>query len=197
MPEDTAPSSLSSPSSALDETVAALAAAHPGLRQSEPLAFGAALADVRLTPPGTARFSWAGYEVHVTVGHEDHLDRDHPDSTALYRQIRAHATLLVTQTNTVDGIGHVVWEMTNPRPDMVFPTAFAVAVADRADPRFAAAVLSTVAKALTHARLATEHAAAQAQQAADEVQWESERPAGVSPRTWLRDKRAQRDAAES
>ncbi|MFI1225961.1 MULTISPECIES: hypothetical protein [unclassified Streptomyces] len=54
MPEDTAPPS---PSSALDETMAALAGAHPGLRQSELLEFGAALADVRLTPPGTARFS--------------------------------------------------------------------------------------------------------------------------------------------
>ncbi|MEU5137018.1 hypothetical protein [Streptomyces californicus] len=163
MPEDT---STPSPSSPLEETVAALAAAHPGLRQTEPLAFGAALADVRLTLQGTARFSWAGYDVHVTVGHEDHLDRDHPDSTALYRQVRAHATLLVPRTIGADGIGHVAWEMTNPRSEMAFPAAFAVAVADRTDPRFAAAVLSTVAKALTYARLATEHAAAQAEKAA-------------------------------
>lgn len=52
--------------------------------------------------------------------------------------------------------------MTSPRSEMAFPAAFA----DRADPRFAAAVLSTLAKALTYARLATEHAAAQAEKAA-------------------------------
>ncbi|MFB6984656.1 hypothetical protein ACNPQN_39085 [Streptomyces sp. NPDC056297] len=54
-----------------------------------------------------------------------------------------------------------------------------------------------MAKALAYARLATEHAVAQAGQAADEVRWESERPPGVSPRKWLRDKRAQRDASTS
>ncbi|MFF2864809.1 hypothetical protein ACFVSX_33610 [Streptomyces rubiginosohelvolus] len=143
------------------QTVAVLAAAYPGLRQTEPSKWGAPLADVRLTPQRTARFSWAGYEIHVIVGHEDHLDREHPDSTALYREIRAHATFLV------------------PRADMAFPTAFAVAAADQADPRFAAAVLSTVAKALTYARHTTEHAADQA----EEVRWESERPEGVNPRT--------------
>ena len=78
-----------------------------------------------------------------------------------------------------------------------FPAAFAVAAADQHDPRFAAAVLSTVAKALAYARVATEHAGVQAGRAADEVRWESERPAGVSPRKWLRDKRAQRDATTS
>ncbi|MFE7485168.1 hypothetical protein [Streptomyces sp. NPDC057552] len=184
------------PPGPLEQTVAALASAHPGLRQTEPSKWGAPLADVRLTPQGTARFSWAGYEVHVIVGHEDHLDRDNPDSTALYREVRAHATLLVHRTAQVEeGIGHVEWEMTNPRADMAFPTAFAVAAADRANPRFAAAVLSTVAKALTYARLATEHAAAQAERAADEVRWESERPEGVSQRSWFKDKRAQQDAA--
>ncbi|MFJ4700461.1 hypothetical protein ACIP5N_22220 [Streptomyces sp. NPDC088768] len=192
MPEDTALPVAPDP---LEQTVAALGAAHPGLRQTEPSKWGTPLADVRLTPRGTARFSWAGYEVHVVVGHEDHLDRDNPDSTALYREVRAHATSLVSRTDQAEGIGHVEWEMTNPRADMAFPVAFAVAVADRADPRFAAAVLSTVAKALTYARLATEHAAAQAERAADEVRWESERPEGVSQRSWFRDKRAQRDAA--
>ncbi|WP_331746149.1 hypothetical protein OG923_34665 (plasmid) [Streptomyces halstedii] len=194
MPEDTA---LPVPSGPLEQTVAAVAAAHPGLRQTEPPKWGAPLADVGLTPQGTARFSWAGYEVHVIVGHEDHLDREHPDSTALYREVRAHATFLVPRTAQVEGIGHVEWEMTNPRADMAFPTAFAVAAADQADPRFAAAVLSTVAKALTYARLATEHAAAQAEKAADEVRWESERPKGVSQRSWFKDKRAQRDAVTS
>ncbi|MFD8609732.1 hypothetical protein [Streptomyces sp. NPDC059631] len=194
MPEDTA---LPVPPGPLEQTVAALAEACPGLRQTDPPQFGAPLADVRLTPQRTARFSWAGYEVHVTVGHEDHLDRDNPDSTVLYREVRAHATLRVPRTVQVDGIGHVEWEMTNPRSEMAFPTAFAVAVADQHDPRFAAAVLSTAAKALAYARLATEHAAVQAERAADEVRWESERPAGVNPRTWLRDKRAQRDAAAS
>ncbi|MER5974196.1 hypothetical protein ABT112_31575 [Streptomyces sp. NPDC002055] len=189
MPEQT------DPPSPLDKTLAALAAACPGLRQTDPSKFGASLADVRLTPQRTARFAWAGYEVRVTVGHEDHLDRDHPDSTVLYREVRAHATLLVPQTVAVDSIGHVEWEMTNPQSEMAFPPAFAVAAADQHDPRFASAVLATVAKALAHARLATEHAGAQAKQAADEVRWESERPPGVSQRKWLRDKRAQRDAA--
>ncbi|MET9779187.1 hypothetical protein ABZ023_33915 [Streptomyces sp. NPDC006367] len=192
MPEDTA---LPVPPGPLDQTLAVLAAAYPGLRQIEPSKWGAPLAEVRLTPQRTARFSWAGYEVHVIVGHEDHLDRDNPDSTALYREIRAHATFLVSQTVDVDGIGHVEWEVINPRSEMAFPAALAVAVADQADPRFAAAVLSTVAKALAYARLATERAVIQAEQAADEVRWESERPAGVNPRKWLRDKRAQRDAA--
>jgi hypothetical protein len=194
VPEDTA---LPIPPGPLEQTVAALAAACPGLRQTEPSKFGAPLAHVRLTPQRTARFTWAGYEVHVLVGHEDHLDRDDPDSTTLYREVRAHATLLVPQTTKVEGIGHVEWEMTNPRAEMAFPTAFAAAAADQADPRFAAAVLSTVAKALAYARLATEHAAVQAEQAADEVRWESERPEGVNPRTWLKDKRARRNTAKS
>ncbi|MDT9681051.1 hypothetical protein RND61_03005 [Streptomyces sp. TRM76323] len=194
MPEDTAPPSSPSP---LDQTLAALAAAHPGLRQTDPSKFGAALADVRLTPQRTARFLWAGYEVQVSVGHEDHLDRDDPDSPVLYREVRAHATLLVPQTVAVDGIGHVEWEMTNSRAETVFPDTFTVAVADQHDPRFAATVLSTVAKALAYVRLATEHAGAHAERAADEVRWESERPAGISPRKWLRDERAQRDAATS
>ncbi|MGW3387342.1 hypothetical protein [Streptomyces cinereoruber] len=192
MPEETVPTC--SPSS-LDQTLTALAAAYPGLRQTEPYEIGVQLADVRLTPQLTARYTWAGYEVQVAVGHEDHLDRDSPGSTALYREIRAYATLLVHKTVAVDGIGHVEWEMTNPRPEMAFPVAFAVAVADRRDPRFASAILSTVAKALGYARLATEFAGAAAERAADEIRWESERPPGVSQRKWLRDKRAQRDGA--
>ncbi|WP_331753815.1 hypothetical protein [Streptomyces sp. NBC_00826] len=189
MPEETA-----SPSP-LDQTLAAFAAAYPGLRQTDPYTIGARLGDVRLTLQHTARFAWAGYEVQVIVGDEGHLDRDDPDSTVLYREIRAHATLLVPQTVAVEGIGHIEWEMTNSRAEMAFPASFAVAVADQHDPRFAAAVLSTVGKALAYARLATEHAVAQAGQAADEARWESERPPGISQRTWLRDKRAQRDAA--
>lgn len=192
MPEETVPPSSPSP---LDQTLAALAAAYPGLRQSEPYEIAAKLADVRLTSQRTARFMWAYYEVHVRVGEEDHLDRDNPDSTALYREVRAFATLLVPGTVAVDGIGHVEWEMANSRAEMAFPAAFAVAAADRNDPRFAAAVLSTVGKALGYARLATEHAVVQAEQAADEVRWESERPEGINPRKWLRDKRAERDAA--
>ncbi|MFJ5851040.1 hypothetical protein [Streptomyces sp. NPDC092903] len=191
MPEETVLPSSPSP---LDQTLAVLAAAYPGLRQTDPSKFGASLADVRLTPQRAARFAWAGYEVQVVVGHEDHFDRESPDSTALYREVRAHATLLVHQTVAVEGIGHVEWEMTNTRSEMVFPDACAVAVADQHDPRFAAAVLSTVGKALSYARLATEHAVDQARKAADEIRWESERPAGVSPRKWLRDKRTQRDA---
>ncbi|MFE9250942.1 hypothetical protein [Streptomyces sp. NPDC007088] len=185
------------PHGPLEQTVATLAEAYPGLRQTEPSKWGAPLADVQLTPQRTARFSWAGYEVHVIVSHEDHLDREHPDSTALYREVRAHATFLVPRTVQVEGIGHVEWEMTNPRADVAFPVAFAVAAADQADPRFAAAVLSTVAKALAYARHATEHAAVQAERAADEVRWESERPEGVSQRRWLKDKRAERDTPAS
>ncbi|MFE7050881.1 hypothetical protein ACFVAM_21230 [Streptomyces californicus] len=143
----------------LDATVAALAAAYPRLRRADPMVPAAPLAEVRLTPSGTARYRWSGYDIHVTAGHEDHLDRD-PDSTILHRQIRAHATLLVPQPLGAEGIGHVEWEMTNPRPQLVFPAALAVATADKGDPRFAAAVLSTVAQALTYARLATAHAAA-------------------------------------
>ncbi|MFD3908980.1 hypothetical protein ACFXOL_29460 [Streptomyces californicus] len=170
---------------------------YPGLRQADPYTIGAQLGDVRLTPQRTARYSWADYEVQVSVSHEDHLDRDDPDNTALYRQVRAHATLLVPQAIGVDGIGHVEWEVINHQAEMAFPAAFAVAVADQHDPRFAAAVLSTVAKALAYARLATDHAVVQAEQAADEVRWESERPAGVSRRKWSRNMRAQRNAATS
>ncbi|MFH8792223.1 hypothetical protein [Streptomyces sp. NPDC017941] len=187
------------PPSPLDATLTALAAAYPGLRQTEPYEIGAPLADVRLTPRRTALFTWAGYEVRVSVGDEDHLDRDHPDSTTLHREVRAQAVLLVpqmiSQTAAAEGAGHVEWEVTNPRPEITFPAAFAVAAADRTDPRFASAVLATVAKALAHARLATEHAGTHAEQAADEVRWERERPAEISQRRWLQKKRAQRDAA--
>lgn len=185
--------------SPLDATLAALTAACPGLRQTEPYAIGTPLADVRLSPQRTARFAWAGYEVQVTVGHEDHLDRDHPDSDALYREVRAQAALLlpqmVPQTAALDGVGHVEWQMINPRPELTFPAAYAVAVADKRDPRFASAVLATVERALSFARLATEHAGARAEQAADEVRWERERPPAVSQRKWARDMRARRDAA--
>ncbi|QKZ20301.1 hypothetical protein [Streptomyces chartreusis] len=177
-----------------EQTAAELAAAFPGLRQAHPYAVGRALVDVQLEPNGTARYAWAGYDVHVTVGHEDHADRD-PDSTALHRQIRAHATLLVQEIFHTTPRGHVEWDMTNPRPELVFPAAYTVATADRSDPRFASAVLVTVAMALDYARLATEQASRQALLAADEVRWESERPPGVSQRKWLREKRAQRDAA--
>ncbi|MFJ5817402.1 hypothetical protein ACIQGT_26410 [Streptomyces sp. NPDC093108] len=192
MPEETVPPCSPGP---LDQTLTALAAAYPGLRQTEPYKIAAELTDVRLTPQRTARFTWAGYEVHVSVGDEDHLDRDNPDSTALYREIRAYATLLIPETVAVDGMGHVEWEKTNPRPETAFPVAFAVAAADQYDQRFSSAVLSTVGKALGYARLATEHAATHAERAADEVRWESERPPGVSQRKWLRERRAQRDAA--
>ncbi|MFJ5954294.1 hypothetical protein [Streptomyces noursei] len=194
MPEKTAPPNSPGP---LEQTLAALAAAYPGLQQADPYTIGARLGDVRLTPQRTARYAWAGYQVQVSVGHEDHLDRDNPDSPVLYREVRADATLLVPQAVGVDGIGHVEWERTNSQAAMVFPAAVAVAVADQHDPRFAAAVLSTVAKSLAYARLATAHAVVQAEQAADEVRWESERPAGVSPRKWLRDNRARWDAAAS
>ncbi|MEU8543029.1 hypothetical protein AB0C52_24095 [Streptomyces sp. NPDC048717] len=189
MPEQT------TPPSPLEQTTAALDAAYPGLRRSEPQSLGEPLSDVQLTLKRTARYTWAGYEVRVSVGEEDHLDRDNPENDALYREVRAYAVLLVTDTVGVDGIGHVEWEMTNHRSEMLFPTAYAVAVADPRDPRFAAAVLSTVAKALNYARLATKRAVAEAEKAAEEARWESERPADVSPLKWRRMKRAERDAA--
>ncbi|MEW1760399.1 hypothetical protein AB0393_28295 [Streptomyces cyaneofuscatus] len=198
MPEEIIPSPL-------NETVAAVAAACPGLRRVHPHSIGVpgvTLADVRLDPKGTARYTWAGYEVLVTVGHEAHLDRDAPDSTALHREVRAQATLLlaqmVSQAAAMDSFGHVEWEMTDHRPELVFPAALAVATADTNDPRFASAVLATIAKALEFARIATGHAAVQAERAADEVRWESERPPGVRQAKWARDKRkekAERDSA--
>jgi hypothetical protein len=64
--------------------------------------------------------------VQVTAGHEDRLNRDHPDSTALYREVRAPATLLVPQTVVVEGVGHVEWEMAGHQAEVAFPAAFAV-----------------------------------------------------------------------
>ncbi|MFI1204803.1 hypothetical protein ACH4VR_36145 [Streptomyces sp. NPDC020883] len=193
MPEE------NTPPSPLAETLAALTAAYPGLRQSDPYKIGASLAEVRLTPQRTARYAWAGYEVQVSVGHEDHLDRENSDSTALYREVRAQAVLLlpemVSQAAWGDGIGHVEWEVSNSLPEIEFPPAHAVAAADQQDPRFASAVLATVAKALVFARMATERAGVHAGLAAEEIQWAAECPPDMSLRRWLQQKRRERDTA--
>lgn len=185
---------MSDNASPVEQTAAALGAAFPGLRQVHPYVIGRLLTDVRLDAKGAARYAWAGYEIHVAVGHEDHLDDD-PDSTALHRQVRAHATLLVPGVVNADSRGHVEWDMTNPRPEIFFPAAYSVATADRSDPRFASAVLATVARALDYARISTGCAERQGRLAAEEVRWESERPDDVSQRKWLRLKRAERDQA--
>ncbi|MFD5819371.1 hypothetical protein [Streptomyces sp. NPDC127038] len=149
-------------------TAAMLAAAFPGLRWAYPSAIGQALADVQLDANGTARYAWAGYEVHVSVAHEDHLDGN-PESNALHRQVRAHCVLLVPGVADALSRGHVEWDMANPRPEVVFPAAYAVATADSSDPRFASAVLATVGRALDHVRIASGHAQGRTETAAQEV----------------------------
>jgi hypothetical protein len=177
-------------------TAAAVAGEYPGLRQVHPHALGVPLADVRLDPSGAARYTWSGYEVHVTVGPEAHLNADDTDSTSLQREVRAYATLLVTDVRDATTRGHVEWDMTNPRPDMLFPAAFSAAAADPADPRYASAVLATIGKALDCARIATAHAGRRAAEAAEEQRWERERPAGTTRVAWLRRKREERSRAQ-
>jgi len=87
--------------------------------------------------------------------------------------------------------------MLNPRPEIVFPPAYSVGAAELTDPRLASAVLATVALALDYTRIATEHAVRTAADAAEETQWERDRPADVSWRKWARRKRNERDARRS
>lgn len=178
-----------------EQTAAAVTAEFPGLRQAHPHSIGEhrPLSAVQLDGQ-TARYRWGPYDVHVTVGHEAHLDTDTPESTSLQRQIRAHATLLIHEVVDASTRGHVEWDITNPRPELIFPAAFSAAAADQGDPRFASAVLATVAKALEYARIATPHAQTRAAEAAEEAQWERERPEGTSRLRWMRAKRAERDA---
>ncbi|MBD0746667.1 hypothetical protein [Streptomyces sp. CBMA152] len=83
--------------------------------------------------------------------------------------------------------------MTNQHPELAFPPAYNAAAEDLNDPRLASAVLATVAHALDHVRIATEHAGPHAAQTAEEAQWERERPKGIPRSTWMRQKRAERD----
>ncbi|KAB7835562.1 hypothetical protein [Streptomyces mobaraensis] len=184
-----------------EQAAAALAADFPGLRQSHPRVFGAALTDVQLEPGAaglTARYAWELYTVYVHVSQEDHLNRDDPKDQALHREIRAHATLLATSvTGTKDAKvrGHVEWPKLNQRPEMIFPTAYTVAPADCSDPRFASAVLVTVGMALDYARIATQHAVRHAAEAAEVVRWGRECPQGTRLSKWLREKKNERSAA--
>ncbi|MFE3629517.1 hypothetical protein [Streptomyces goshikiensis] len=178
-----------------EQTAASVADAYPGLRQVEPFSIGGEpLAVLRLAPNLTARYRWGGYDVHVRVGPEDHLRRDDPDDASLQRQVRAHATLLVGEVVQGKVRGHVEWEVFNPRPEIIFPAAFSAAAASLDDPRLASAVLATVALALDYARIATGRAGRQAAEAAEEAQWERERPEGMRRSKWLREMRAARDA---
>ncbi|MFF4531676.1 hypothetical protein ACFY1P_20690 [Streptomyces sp. NPDC001407] len=184
-----------------EQAAAALAADFPGLRQSHPHVIGGALADVQMEPGAnglTARYTWELYTVYVHVGREDHLNRDDPEDRALHREIRAHAALLapsVTGTEDATVRGHVEWPVLNPRPEMIFPSAYAVATADRSDPRFASAVLVTVGMALDNALLATHHATRHAAEVAEVVQWGRECPEGTRLSKWLREKKKARTAA--
>ncbi|MFJ1647955.1 hypothetical protein [Streptomyces sp. NPDC088258] len=184
------------PLSQAEQTAAAVAADYPRLRRIFPHAIGVPLADVQLdAATSSARYSWSSYEVHVTVGHEAHLDTNDPESTALHRQVRAHATLLATDVRDAPAArGHVEWEMANGRPDIVFPTAYTVATADPDDPRFPGAVLATVAKALDYARIATVTAGDRAAEAAEEVEWERQRPEGMGRLKWRRQLQDAREA---
>ncbi|MFE4309200.1 hypothetical protein ACFRR6_24485 [Streptomyces sp. NPDC056891] len=175
------------------QTKAAVVAAYPGLRQSHPRSFTGDQPTVLLDGL-TARYSWGPYEVHVTVGHEAHLNTNDSEDLSLQRQVRAHATLLVTNLTAISTNGHVEWDVANPRPELIFPAAFTAAAADRDDPRFTSAVLATVMKALDYARHATEDAGHRAREADQEAQWVRERPANIRLSTWLRQKRAERDA---
>ncbi|MFJ4774719.1 hypothetical protein ACIP88_37435 [Streptomyces uncialis] len=176
------------------EQAAALQRDFPGLRRTHPHVIGVPLNEVQLDPATlTARFSWAGYEVRVSAGHEDHLNREDPDDASLHRQISAHATLLVSGPAPEAREG-AEWQLTNLRPEIHFPAVLSVAVADLADARFASAVLAAVGTALDHVRLATAHARQAAADAAREVQWERERPDGVSRTRWMLQKRAEHAA---
>ncbi|MEU7162034.1 hypothetical protein AB0A98_37320 [Streptomyces chrestomyceticus] len=172
-----------------EQTATAVAAAFPGLRQAEPYSLGQPLSAVQLTPRRTARYTWGPYDVHVAVGPEDHLNREAPEDASLQRQVRARAALLATGVKDADLRGHAEWRFDNNRPEVLFPEAFSAAAADQDDPRFASAVLATVALALDYARIATGHAG---QQAAEAAQRERERPKGVSRTEWMRQKQAER-----
>ncbi|MFD4830104.1 hypothetical protein ACFWPV_09655 [Streptomyces uncialis] len=187
---------MTSPSPA-EQTAAVLQSDFPGLRRTHPQAIGVPLHDVELDPAGhTARYTWGAYEVEVRVGPEDHLNRDDPDDAALYRQITAHAALLTTGPFPGAREG-AEWQLDDPRPQIMFPAALSVTVADPADPRFASAVLAAVGTALDRARLATAHAGQAAADADRERRWARERPAGVSLRSWLRQMREQHAASQA
>ncbi|WP_332758300.1 hypothetical protein [Streptomyces sp. MT206] len=176
-----------------EQTAATVTAAYPGLRRTSPLRPGAPLTEVELDHRLTTRYSWHGYEVDVHVGPPEHLNREDVEDTSLQRQVRAVATLVVLDVQGATAPGHVEWDLANTRPELVFPAASSAAAADTGDPRFASAVLATVARALEHARIATAEATRRAATAAEEAQWERERPDGVSRLKWLRLKREERD----
>ncbi|MGK4581764.1 hypothetical protein [Kitasatospora sp. HPMI-4] len=150
--------------SVAEQTAAAVAAAYPGLRQRHPFSVGNRLADVQVEASGKARYAWKGYEVHVQVGQPSHLNDD-PEDESLQCEVRAVAVLLATEVMGLPVRGHVEWEMTNPRPEVIFPAAYVVAAADKQDPRFASAVLAGVGLALDYASAAT-HLAGQVAEAA-------------------------------
>ncbi|MFD7663537.1 hypothetical protein [Streptomyces sp. NPDC059788] len=177
-----------------EQTAAAVAAAYPGLRQAEPHNIGDPLSTVNLNPDLTARYTWGGYDIHVAVGHEDHLNRADVEDRSLQREVRAYATLPVPKVVDAEVRGHVEWGMRNPRPDIRFPTAYSAAAAALDDSRLASAVLATVALALDYMRIATEHAGPHAADAAEEAQWERDRPKGIPRSRWQQQKRAERAA---
>lgn len=176
-----------------EQTADAVTADYPGLRQSSPPNPGAPLTTVTLGNDSMAYYSWCGYEVQVHVGPADHLNRDDVEDQVLHRAIHAFATLTITAgLHEAPTRGHVEWDVPPTIPKAVFPSAHCVATADQSDPRFASAILATVAKALDYARITTAQAAAQAADAAEEVQWSREVPDGERPTKWLRAKRAER-----
>ncbi|MET7981703.1 MULTISPECIES: hypothetical protein [unclassified Streptomyces] len=128
-------------SSPADETAAKLTVAFPGLRQTYPFAIGQPLADTQLDPKGTARYSWKGYDVHVSVGQADYLEDD-PDSDAQHRKVRAHATFLVPDVVDAVSRGHVEWDMTMPITEVVA----AVIAGTTSVPDAAAALMSRTPK---------------------------------------------------
>jgi hypothetical protein len=87
------------------------------------------------------------------------------------------------------------WAVCNPRPEIIFPAAYGVAVGDRDDPRFAAAVLATVAQSLNYARVASGQAERHAGEVAEKARWRAQCLPGTSRPAFRRQKRAERDAA--
>lgn len=189
-PGDTEPTTIT----LAQQTAEAVAAAYPQLQRHQPVAIGAPLAAVELAADGTARYGWCGYEVHVTVGTADHLNREESEDQSLQRVVRAHASLPTTAVVLPEARGHIEWQMDNPRPEVAFPAAYVAAAADQSDPRFASAVLVAVAQALDYAAAAAAVVAQRAADAADEIKWARSCPPGTPLNKHLQERRSERDA---
>lgn len=180
-----------------DEAVASVTRDYPGLRQVHPLSPGQPLTSVQLDSHWSARFMCDPYRIVVTVGGEDYLNRESPADHTLYRSIRAYAVLLADRLEDAPNRGGYEWERASDGPEIYFPTAVGVGVEDTDDPRFAAAVVATVARALDYAQSATRRVNESAARLQQDAQWERERPPGKSRAAWLQQKRREAREASS